>query len=224
MATSTIAELLAGLLAADSSRPLVTFYDDATGERVELSVKSFDNWVAKTANLLTEGWCATLGERLAISLPTHWQGMVWLCAAWSCGLVVRLDDPHRDEAADYRLTELEASDSAVEVAAYADVFYPPEPVSPDLAALETSQGLRSQADLLLLGRDTAARMELGAGPRLLTDANPCSLAGIAPALLAPMVTGGSVVLVRNADPARETSRVRQEQVTARMLRLGEVRS
>src|SRR5579859_6537412 len=45
------ADLLRSLLEADPARPLITFYDDATGERVELSVKTFDNWVAKTANL-----------------------------------------------------------------------------------------------------------------------------------------------------------------------------
>ncbi|PBC79521.1 uncharacterized protein (TIGR03089 family) [Streptomyces sp. TLI_235] len=39
---------------ADPSRPLITFYDDSTGERVELSAKTFDNWVAKTANLLQD--------------------------------------------------------------------------------------------------------------------------------------------------------------------------
>ena len=33
------------------ARPLVTFYDDATGERVELSVATYANWVAKTAGL-----------------------------------------------------------------------------------------------------------------------------------------------------------------------------
>ncbi|NDU76176.1 TIGR03089 family protein, partial [Actinomadura sp. DSM 109109] len=41
--------------AGDPSRPLVTFYDDAAGERVELSARTFDNWVAKTANFLVDG-------------------------------------------------------------------------------------------------------------------------------------------------------------------------
>ena len=50
----TPADLLRSALAADPARPLVTFYDDATGERVELSVATFANWVAKTANLLQD--------------------------------------------------------------------------------------------------------------------------------------------------------------------------
>src|SRR5690606_33707705 len=50
----TPADLLSSALAADPGRPLVTFYDDATGERVELSVATFAYWVAKTANLLQD--------------------------------------------------------------------------------------------------------------------------------------------------------------------------
>jgi uncharacterized protein (TIGR03089 family) len=87
----TIPARLAGRFASDPTQPLVTFYDDASGERVELSVTSFGNWVAKTANLLRDGLGAEPGERLALALPTHWLGPVWLCAAWACGLEVLLD-------------------------------------------------------------------------------------------------------------------------------------
>src|SRR5690606_236316 len=79
----TPASLLAAALDANPSRPLFTFYDDATGERVELSVASFENWVAKTANLLRNGLDAQPGERIAVRLPAHWQGAVWMLAAWS---------------------------------------------------------------------------------------------------------------------------------------------
>ena len=41
------------LASAVSTQPLVTFYDDATGERTELSGITVGNWVAKTGNLLT---------------------------------------------------------------------------------------------------------------------------------------------------------------------------
>ena len=43
--------LLDAALRRDPARPLITFYDDATDERTELSVTTFANWVAKTANL-----------------------------------------------------------------------------------------------------------------------------------------------------------------------------
>ncbi len=47
--------LLTQAVADDPARPLITFYDDSAGERVELSVVTFANWVAKTANLLVDG-------------------------------------------------------------------------------------------------------------------------------------------------------------------------
>src|SRR5262249_10238292 len=76
------------LKTADPVRPLVTFYDDATGERIELSATTFGNWVAKTANLLVDELDAEPGDRIALDLPPHWQTAVWLFAAWSAGLHV----------------------------------------------------------------------------------------------------------------------------------------
>ncbi|CAM5682143.1 acyl-CoA synthetase [Streptomyces badius] len=83
----TLADLLRSALSADPARPLVTFYDDATGERVELSVATFANWVAKTANLLQGDLSAEPGDRLALLLPAHWQSAVWLLACSSVGVV-----------------------------------------------------------------------------------------------------------------------------------------
>jgi uncharacterized protein (TIGR03089 family) len=83
----TPADLLRSALATDPARPLVTFYDDATGERVELSVATFANWVAKTANLLQNELSAEPGDRVALLLPAHWQTAVWLLACSSVGVV-----------------------------------------------------------------------------------------------------------------------------------------
>jgi len=80
-------ELLRRRVDDDPSRPLVTFYDDGTGERVELSARTFDNWVAKTANLLVDGLGAQPGDRAVLMLPAHWQTAVWLMACWSAGVV-----------------------------------------------------------------------------------------------------------------------------------------
>lgn len=57
------AYLRGGTPSVDPAAPLVTFYDDATGERVELSARTFDNWVAKTANLLQDELNAGPGDR-----------------------------------------------------------------------------------------------------------------------------------------------------------------
>ena len=89
---TTFADVLARQLRADSSRPLITFYEDATGERVELSVTTYANWVAKVASLLVEEHELERGQRLCIDLPAHWLGPVFLGAAWSVGLVVTAAD------------------------------------------------------------------------------------------------------------------------------------
>src|SRR5262245_48012144 len=85
---------------ADPASPFVTFYDDATGERVELSRISFDNWVAKTANLIQDVLAPAPGEIIAILLPVHWQALVWLAVCWETRLVAApgLDPAKADHA------------------------------------------------------------------------------------------------------------------------------
>src|SRR5262249_8331331 len=58
-------QLLAQALARDPGRPLLTYYDDATGERAELSATTLANWVAKTANLLQDELALSPGDRVA---------------------------------------------------------------------------------------------------------------------------------------------------------------
>ena len=81
-------QLLAEALRRDPARPLVTYYDDATGERTELSVATFANWVAKTANLLRDDLDVQPASTVSLDLPVHWQGAVWLHACWALGLHV----------------------------------------------------------------------------------------------------------------------------------------
>jgi len=78
--------LLTAAMAADPARPLITFYDDATGERTELSVATLDNWVAKTANLLVDGCGLGLGDRAVALLPAHWQTAAVLLGCWTAGV------------------------------------------------------------------------------------------------------------------------------------------
>jgi uncharacterized protein (TIGR03089 family) len=86
-APATPDRLLRSLLVADPARPFLTHYDDASGERVELSVTTFENWVAKTAGLLVDGLDVEPGDRVAIVLPLHWQALVWFSACWATGAV-----------------------------------------------------------------------------------------------------------------------------------------
>ncbi|MGY1706290.1 TIGR03089 family protein [Geodermatophilus sp. SYSU D00697] len=113
------ADLLTARLRRDAAAPLVTAYDDATGERVELSAATLANWVAKTANLLQDEFDVTTGSTVAIALPVHWQTAAVLLGVWACGATVldtaaedegRLDDADVVLAAQDRLPPLEEQD------------------------------------------------------------------------------------------------------------------
>lgn len=181
------AYLRAGAPDADPSRPLVTFYDDATGERVELSAKTFDNWVAKTANLLQDELNAGPDTRAVLLLPAHWQSAVWLLACWSVGVVVVPGGDPADadlvvSGPDGLETAKDCSgervalalrplggrfperpegflDYAAEVPGQGDRFAPYSPVDPQAPALETVvDGL----PLKLTGEQTVALAREGA--------------------------------------------------------------
>jgi uncharacterized protein (TIGR03089 family) len=80
--------------ARHGDKPFLTWYDDRRSERVELSYRTFDNWVAKTANLLVEEAGAEPGDRVGMLLADHWQTPIVLAACWRAGVgVVTLDSP-----------------------------------------------------------------------------------------------------------------------------------
>jgi uncharacterized protein (TIGR03089 family) len=232
---TTFAPVLAELLRTEPGRPLVTYYDHATGERVELSVTTYANWVAKTASLLVEEHDLERGQGLHVDLPTHWLGPVFLGAAWTVGLVVTTP-----EAADAvvcgpdglatwagRAGELPVlacslrpmgvrfadplpagmHDVGVDVWSQPDAFVAWDPPGDDDLALPgISQGE--------LWKAAAAGSLLTDGGRLLTEANPASPPGIA-TLVEPLARGGSLVLVSHADPALLDATYAAERATAR---------
>ena len=68
------------------SDPLLTWYRPETGGRTELSVKTFANWVDKTANLLdTLEVTGLVAGPLSADHPGHWMSLVWPVAAWQRG-------------------------------------------------------------------------------------------------------------------------------------------
>lgn len=82
-------DLRAALLAGDLTRPRLTWYDDATGERVDLSGKTLVKWVAKAANWLELEMALAPGDRLCLVIPAdHWRAIYWSLAAWTRGLTV----------------------------------------------------------------------------------------------------------------------------------------
>ncbi|WP_406304719.1 TIGR03089 family protein [Streptomyces sp. NBC_00885] len=221
----TPADLLRSALAADPARPLVTFYDDATGERVELSVATLANWVAKTANLLQGDLAAAPGDRLALLLPAHWQSAVWLLACSSVGVCVEVGGDPADAdlvvSGPDTLEEARAcsgervalalrplggrfpqppagfADYAVEVPGQGDRFAPYAPVDPAAPALVVGDTELSGAGLVERARTDAAELGLGPGSRLLTGLSYDTWEGLSAGLYAPLAAGGSVVLCRN---------------------------
>ncbi|MGX1676374.1 TIGR03089 family protein [Streptomyces sp. NPDC055400] len=230
----TPADLLRSALAADPGRPLVTFYDDATGERVELSVATFANWVAKTANLLQGDLAAQPGDRLALLLPAHWQSAVWLLACASVGVVADVGgDP---AAADIVVSGPDCLDTAracsgervalalrplggrfpqppegfadyaVEVPGQGDRFAPFAPVDPEAPALVVAGAELTGAEVVEKARADATDLGLtGPGSRLLSGLPYDTWRGLSAGLYAPLATGGSVVLCRHLDGLDEES-------------------
>ena len=90
--TNLSSAILDPLLRDDPAGPRITYYDDATGERIELSAVTLGNWAAKTANLLRDELGAGPGSRVAVLLPAHWQTAGVLLGAWWAGAEVVLDD------------------------------------------------------------------------------------------------------------------------------------
>ncbi|WP_250037329.1 TIGR03089 family protein [Paractinoplanes maris] len=69
-----------------TSGDLITYYDDATGERFGLTSGELGSWTAATAALLTEGCGLGPGSTAAVLLRPHWQTAAVLLGAWSTGL------------------------------------------------------------------------------------------------------------------------------------------
>jgi uncharacterized protein (TIGR03089 family) len=93
--TTPAIDLMTSLRSGNSTAPRLTWYGP-DAERVELSGKVLDNWVAKTSNLLQDELDAGPGMRLALDLPAHWKTMVWALAAWQLGLETVLDGAGAD--------------------------------------------------------------------------------------------------------------------------------
>ena len=191
---------------AEPGAPFLTFYDDATGERTELSFKTADLWVCKTANLLRDGLDAQPGDPVAVLLPPHWQTVVVTFAVWAAGC--RLDDdgdvafvseaafgrvPPRRETVALSLKPLAAPlddvppgvlDYAVEIPVYGDRYAATAP-------------------------STAPAAEPNAARVMVVDADP-----VAPALAA-LAGGGGIVLTVNADEAALAHRAEVERAVSR---------
>lgn len=76
-----------------SPTPLLIWHGTG-GERVELSGRVFDNWVAKSANLLAEEFDAGPGTRVLLRLPAHWKSLAIAFAVLATGAEAHVPSPH----------------------------------------------------------------------------------------------------------------------------------
>lgn len=235
---TTFPAVLAARLRTDPGQPLVTFYDHATGERVELSVTTWANWVAKASSLLVDELGLERGDRIAVDLPPHWLGTVFLGAAWNSGLTV-VEAGAADLAAVVcgpdtlpewtgRTSELAVlasallplgvrfrepvpagvTDVGVDIWSQPDAFQAWDPPQADDPALEVGGRALTQA---ALWSEAAVTGLVGDG-RLLTVADPVTEPAI---LCEPLLAGGSLVLVARAEPERLEATYVAEHATAR---------
>ncbi|MGC4152037.1 MAG: TIGR03089 family protein [Propionicimonas sp.] len=90
----SIIDVLTDRVRTDGSRPLLTYYNPAKGERVEFSGRSFANWVDKTANLIdTLGVEGRIAGPVSMRHPGHWMSLIWPLAAWQRGLAYEAAEP-----------------------------------------------------------------------------------------------------------------------------------
>ncbi len=144
---ATVYDLLLADLARDGSRPLITYYDDASGERMELSVATFANAVAKTANFLRDGLDVQPGDAIALDLPLHWQLPVWLGAAAAVGAAVHVGPAAAAEAlVAVGGPDIEPTGAAETVAVSLRPFGLPEPGTRSPGVLDHSVEVRAYGD------------------------------------------------------------------------------
>lgn len=225
--------ILDPLLRADPVGPRITYYDDATGERIELSAVTLANWAAKTANLLRDELGAGPGSRVGVLLPAHWQTAAVLFGVWWIGAEAVLDGPA--DIALCTLDRLDEADAAVaggEVAVLSlDPFGRPVPELP-IGVTDYATAVRVHGDQIvpeprpgpaLAGQSvgqlvaacvqSAAMQGLTSSDRVLSTATWERPEKLLDGLLAVLSVGGSLVQVANPDPAALQRRVEMEKVT-----------
>jgi uncharacterized protein (TIGR03089 family) len=235
--TNLSAAVLDPLLAV-ASAPRITYYDDATGERIELSTVTLANWAAKTGNLLRDELGATTGTRVAIVLPPHWQTLGVVLGVWYIGAEVVLGRDDCDVAfctAD-RMDEADAAvGPAGEVVVLSlDAFGRPVPDLPfgvtDYATSVRAHGDqiiaeqrpgpalngRSVAETLAAAATSAAAQSLTAASRALSSKPWDTPDEMIDNALSVLVAGGSLVQVAHPDPETQARRVASEKVTAEL--------
>jgi uncharacterized protein (TIGR03089 family) len=232
--TTISSAILDPLMSSDPAGPRITYYDDATGERIELSTATLANWAAKTGNLLRDELGAGPGSRVAVLLPAHWQTAAVLFGIWWIGAEVVL----AGDAADVALCtvdRLSDADDAVGTGEIAVLSLDPFGKSvPDLAIGLTDYATavrvhgdqisperhpgpaldgRSVTEVLADAEASAAAQGFTATDRVLSSASWLTADELTDNLLAIFAASASLVQVANPEPTLLDRRRQTEKTT-----------
>jgi uncharacterized protein (TIGR03089 family) len=231
--TTLTSALLDPLMAADPMGPRITYYDDATGERIELSTVTLANWAAKTGNLLRDELGAAPGSRVAVLLPAHWQTAAVLLGIWWIGAeAVLTGDADIALCTAERLADADDAVGTGEIAVLSlDPFGKPATDLPvgvtdyatsvrvhgDQISPERQPGLaldgRSVAEVLAAAQASAAAQGFTRDDRVMSTAGWATADELINNLLAVFAAGASLVQVANPDPSALDHRREMEKVT-----------
>ena len=224
------------MLRADPVGPRITYYDDASGERIELSGVTLANWAAKTGNLLRDEMGAGPASRVALLLPAHWQTAAVLFGVWWIGAEAVLGAAGPADLALCTAERLDEADSSLEpggeVAVLSlDPFGRPACDLP-IGVTDYATAVRVHADQIvperrpgraLAGRtvdeiladceSSAAARDLTSGDRVLSTASWTRPGDLVDGLLSILAVGASLVQVANPDPSALQRRIETEKVT-----------
>jgi uncharacterized protein (TIGR03089 family) len=225
--------ILDQLMASDPAGPRITYYDDATGERIELSTATLVNWAAKTGNLLRDELGAGPDTKVAVLLPAHWQTAAVLFGIWWIGAEVVTGG--QADVALCTAARLGEADEAVGVGEIAvlslDPFGKPAPDLPvgvtdyatavrvhgDQITPERHPGAaldgRSVAEVLSAAKASAEAQGLTSDDRVLSTADWRTGDDLVNHLLALYTVGASLVQVANPDTAALDRRGQTEKIT-----------
>lgn len=223
--------LLDPILAVDGAGPRITYYDDSTGERIELSAITLANWAAKTANFVRDETGVQPGDVVCVDLPAHWQtAAVHLGLWWAGATVVLGSHPDAvlamvtaDKVADADAPEIAAFsldpfgkgiadlpigvvDYATAVRVHGDTFAP--------AGAGAALDGRSVEDVLAAALVAAERRNLSPTDRVLSTREWDSDDALIDGFVAVMAAGASLVQVRNPAAGSQERRRETEKVTA----------
>jgi len=221
---SDLAALWRSQVARNGPRPFFTYHDFDTGERVELSYSTMDNWTSKTANLIQDELLADPGSRFLLAAPPHWMTAVWAIAPLLCSAVVspwgdaararyavagpqteQLDYARACGGERYALSLLPLgrpfaevpdgfADYVVEVRVHGDRFAPFDPPNADAPALTTSSGEALTHREVL--EEAAGRVADGVRLLVPVERTSADAEGLIDWLYAPLAAGASVVVAR----------------------------